>query len=515
MTKKLFLILLTTLVLFGYALRLIPALNHNFYYTMDQGYHGVYAREISYHHRLLEMGDPTSISGLYNGPLWLYFIALGQFLFRGNPIGSIFLLSSLSLASTVVLVIFARRFFGDINALILGIILQLFWPFYELSRYSFNPFPLAHFAIFLILLLISFINGNKKSFIWAAIPVGLVFHCEMAPLPVYVATYTLVGTWGFTKGKLNIRTIFYSILVLLIFFIPHIFTEFRDGFPQYQAVVHEFVSGSTFSQTNFPQIIRIFLSRTQESLIPQSSLLSTVFLLGTLSLFLKQVKKFKEIKLFVGLSALMYLLSIFWFGLTKGYHQWQSVYIPPLIFVSTLFMLFSLKSRLKYLLIGALFVSQFALFAGRYWEYFHPSSDASILANEIKAVDWVYQKADGKGFYEYNYLPSVYDYPYQYLFWWWGRKQYGYVPCEYSTFPGAPKTTIPSHAFYEEPKRECAPLRFLIVEPDRRGTVRQNWIDDVRAGTTLLEETSIGRIHIEKRKVNTATYSNSKPNSGN
>ena len=39
--------------------------------------------------------------------------------------------------------------------------------------------------------------------------------------------------------------------------------------------------------------------------------------------------------------------------------------------------------------------------------------DPSLYKNEISAIDYVY-----------TYLPSVYDYPYQYLFWWYGQKKY-------------------------------------------------------------------------------------------
>src|SRR5688500_6304605 len=44
----------------------------------------------------------------------------------------------------------------------------------------------------------------------------------------------------------------------------------------------------------------------------------------------------------------------------------------------------------------------------------------SFLRNELAAIDLVYKKADGKNFKVYTYMPSVYDFPYQYLFWWHG-----------------------------------------------------------------------------------------------
>ena len=145
--------------------------------------------------------------------------------------------------------------------------------------------------------------------------------------------------------------------------------------------------------------------------------------------------------------------------------------------------------------------SQLLIFRERYLEYFYPFADASLLVNELAAIDWTYQKSGGQGFYVYSYLPSVYDYPYQYLYWWHGRKKYGYVPCEYATYPKIPDLFVPGVDFYQEPKAPCGTVRFLIVEPDKNEYLRQKWLDGVRSKTKLLEETHVGTIILEKREV--------------
>ena len=170
-----------------------------------------------------------------------------------------------------------------------------------------------------------------------------------------------------------------------------------------------------------------------------------------------------------------------------------------------LLLLPSIPRKFAVVLLFLSIVSHLLYFIPRYQLNFFPSADPSILHNELAAIDWVYKKADGKGFYVYNYLPSVYDFPYQYLFWWYGRKHYGYVPCEYASFPGAPGLVIPSHNHYQTPKRPCPQLssgqtlRFLIIEPDEHTDVQKQWLEAVEKNTKLIEEAHVGTIQVEKR----------------
>ena len=95
------------------------------------------------------------------------------------------------------------------------------------------------------------------------------------------------------------------------------------------------------------------------------------------------------------------------------------------------------------------------------------SNDRSNLRNELVSIDWVYQNAGGKGFRAYNYLPSVYDYPYHYLYWWYGNKQYGYEPEDVSYLPNQPEYIKDNLLIWKNTKQtEENGLVFLIVEKD-------------------------------------------------
>lgn len=130
--------------------------------------------------------------------------------------------------------------------------------------------------------------------------------------------------------------------------------------------------------------------------------------------------------------------------------------------------------------------------------------DPSSFRNEIAAIDYVYSYAKGQNFKVYTYLPSVYDYPYQYLFWWYGRKIYGYLPAYYAYASGKPKYISNKEKFSaaeeELKKRQNSNLVFLIKEPNHNYT-RFGWEGDFIKLETV-EKQMVGPLEIEiKREI--------------
>ncbi|MDP2649532.1 MAG: hypothetical protein Q8P10_01675, partial [bacterium] len=103
MDKKIFWIYFSLILLFGLVIRILPTLDNNFYFTMDQGNDAVHVREIIERRKFPLLGPETGIEGLFAGPLWFYFISIGYLIFGGNPFGSVFMLILLNLGLTAVL----------------------------------------------------------------------------------------------------------------------------------------------------------------------------------------------------------------------------------------------------------------------------------------------------------------------------------------------------------------------------------------------------------------------------
>jgi len=505
--KKIFFLALLLIFLLGLILRILPTRDNNFYFTMDQGNDAVHVREILERKEILLLGPETGLKGLYAGPLWYYFIAIGYALFHGHPFGSVFMLILLNLSLIWILMWKVGKELSLLWAVIVGIALQTSWWLYDTSRYGFNPFPLVFLSFMMIFALIDFLRGKDKSYILAAIPIGLAYNTEIAGSIAFTLFYLLVGLWAIFKKHTSWKLILTGILVIGLFLMPLFINELTSGFSQTHTLIKEFENpAGVFSEQLFHVITPRFskiISRSSLRQIPEIGILIFTLLVVLVSRKWATKRKINLfIKYFVLLTLILLATSWLWFSSNKGWQSWQTVYLSPLIFVSFLLLLFELKIFIALPLLTISLISHFLIFQDRYAQYYKPADDASTLKNEISAIDWVYKQAEGKGFYVYNYLPSVYDYPYQYLFWWYGRGKYGYLPCEYSTYPNTADLFVPGLKYYQEPKRECSNLRFLIIEPDKNREIQNIWLNGVRKDTILLEEDKIGDISVEKRQIN-------------
>lgn len=469
---------------------------------MDQGNDAVHVREILERKQILLRGPETGVKGVYHGSLWYYFISIGFVVFNGHPVGSVFMLVILNIALLAITMYKIKERVSYETALVVGAGLLVFWRFYDVSRYGFNPFPLVFLSIILIFFLIDFLEGKRNYFVFAAIPVGFAYHCEAAAAVAFTIFYLLFGIWAIIKKRLDLKTLFIALSVLAVFFIPRIISEIQTDFSQSKVLRREFTEpAGIFSETKYQFVFKKFKEIINSRILPQVNEVGLPFLAVTLLLFLTRPKKNQFTKRFTYLSLILVVISWIWFGSNKGWQTWHTIYISPLIYTSILLMLLSIRKFLAYVILAIILLLQLYHFKTEYLQNYRQSNDPSILKNELGAIDWIYKNSDSKGFYVYSYLPSVYDYPYQYLFWWFGRKNYGYVPCEYSTFPNSPSIFVPGYKYYQDPKRECSDFRFLIVEPDKNQLLRDRWLEQVRRNSELLDSTTIGDIKIEKRKI--------------
>jgi hypothetical protein len=121
----------------------------------------------------------------------------------------------------------------------------------------------------------------------------------------------------------------------------------------------------------------------------------------------------------------------------------------------------------------------------------------SIVKNELAVVDYTYTETGGKNFKTYVYLPSVIDYPYQYLFWWRGLGQYGYLPEDYAYLPNKPDYIRNKDRLDTGKHPEDSGLTFLIKEPE---TGRRHLWENSFKNLELLKTATFGAITVETRK---------------
>lgn len=478
MNKKLFCFFAAIIILFGFVTRVYAIHNNNIFFTADEGRDAVYVRQIINYHQVFTKGPESSVRGIYTGPLWYYFIAIGYAIFNGNPSGAVFMLIVLNLAITLVLIYVLKWQVDAKIALITGFGLMVFWPFFNTSLYGFNPFPLVALSIILILLL------SKNKYCLALLPILLAFNTELAGALAFLFFYIFVLSIFLFKRKIDLKKyLIFAFAIPGVGLIKILVDYLRQPKNTANAGLH------VISGTNFKQMALEFWKMGILLIIPFTIMYLTV----------KNKNAF--VKKFTYLTLGLIFISYLFFSATHGWREWQTSYISPLIFIATILMIWQFK-KFKYFIIGVIFIFQFLIFKNNYLNYLKPSPDRSLLYNQIKVLDWVYTHNENNGFNLYTYTDSFYDYSYQYLISWYAKPKYGFYPCEYANFPLSIKALyIPGSENYVKPQLGCDKFRFLIIDSVTNGNANKNWINDFRNQTLLVTKTQIGNTTIEKRKV--------------
>ncbi|MEK7497758.1 MAG: glycosyltransferase family 39 protein [Patescibacteria group bacterium] len=496
--KKYFWTFFCFILIASAALRIVPALNGNFFFTADQGRDAIYVREIIERRQIITKGPQTTIAGVYTGPLWYYFLTIGYLIFAGNPFGGIFMIILLSLGVTALIMYFTAKRVSIQAGLLTGIIIQSSWFFYDTSRWAFNPFPMLFLTVLVIIFLTEFLITKKtKFYILTLVPVALSFNSNLASAMAIFIFYALFGLWAFSRKILTWKT-----YLLATFVPPAIFMIV--AIKQLIGVFSK-TGGSLriFSGFYFIPMANNFLRLLSQGVIPQNGVVSLILIAILVFFYLRLKKKNQFISYFSTLTGILFVISYFWFSWNKGWHDWHTIYLPTLIFVSLVLILLSFKNILASVVLSLVIISQLLVFVPRYSQYLQSSNDPSILANQTKILDWIYKNSEENGFDVYTFMAdSDFDYPYQYLFWWYGKGKYGIVPCHYEIFPLSHKYIyVPGGEFnYNKPTKGCDKLRFYIIEPTGDKSRYSKWTSRLE-NTKLIEKTDIGQINVQKREL--------------
>jgi hypothetical protein len=399
-----------------------------------------------------------------------------------------------------------RREICERWALFIGLALQGFWFFYDFSRYAFNPFPLGILSVLYIFLTIRFLQKSTKHYFLSLIPIFLMFNCAVAAAVVFLGFHFLIGVWGVRDKILTLKTFVLTTIVLPLVFTSPILLQLAKQL-QKSSFVSEQIGGDRgfFSGFSLVEMISKFSEIFTRSIVPQSLLASIAIFLLVLYLFWNGKRKSFETK-FVVVTLCLFAFSFLFFSSNKIWREWHTIYLYPLMFVSFFLMLSRLKAKMFIPIVAIVMIAQLLIFKDRYIEYLHTSDDVSILSNQMQVMDWIFTHNDQDGFNAYTFSPQDFDYPQQYLFYWYGKKQYGFVPCEYSLIPGFMKYNyIPNSLSYATPTLGCDNLRFLVIEPEGDPKKFEKWNQEmdvkVRSGAKLVESTMVGRVKIEKWRV--------------
>lgn len=498
--EYIFIVIFLLIFIVSFLLKLLPILNYNFPFTMDQARDMLDIRNIVDGRHLTLIGPTTSINGVFLGPFWYYFNLIPYILGLGDPTFLAYWNILWYLLAGLSLFLFSFRK-NPIFALISSSIFLMAPAFFYSGRFfwSANPMPFATTFYFLALIS-SLIKPNLKKSVILGLICGLSMQFEAAFAVLFFPFATII----FLIFKLGIKNYLATFSAFFVTLLPQILFEIRHNFIMSRTFFSE-LSGESSILGERLSLGQVFTSHLQSlinilkglfDLNPTSILVIflVAFFFLTFKIYLKILDKFT--KYFFQISVLFIIFAFVFYMFyplpLKGWYL-LGLHIPFLLVFAVFFtevlniqdML--KKTHLKYLknvyLVAVCLILLFSFLATIiYQTRFIPkenerSQDKSNLRNEIEAIDWVYREANGQAFKAYNYIPSVYDTPYQYLYWWYATRKYGYQPDTLTYLDNVPEYIPNNEKFLTQRKKtdENSPI-FLIIEDDENNERRAAWL---------------------------------------
>ncbi len=518
MSKK-YLLLALLILGFGFWLKILATSNGHFLFNMDNARDLVDVREMVVLHKLRLTGPTSAIEGVFDGPAWYYLLAIPFVLSGGNPYSEVILMIVLWAIGGFFLIKLMSRF-GFLTTIAVG----LLWISSNIvnlaTTYSFNPNPsllLSPLFIYLLEMYLRKKNLLSSLLLWTL--AGLFFNFEMNP--GLITPFIIIGAILVSRqySSLKSRNFWLGVFMFGLFVVPQILFDIKHQFIMTKSLI-QYLTISGGSGASKDPLIRIeailqdFVTWLSPVLM-NYRFLAYIFIVICLVVLGNLIKGWKLIKDSLLVATLAYVvIPIIYFILVPtviNMWHWGPVTVGTVIltfvclsYIKNLNFISRIGSFLFLIIIVVLSLNGISKIIQGLNQ---PNNDPSIYANEIAAIDYVYSQAQGQDFKVYTFMPSVIDYPYQYLIWWYGQKKFGYLPVDYAYAPDKPQYISNKESFNKTNDyvasamesstgtRKNTGLVFLIKEPDGNNT-RVGWENQFK-GFKSLSRAVVGSIEIE------------------
>lgn len=509
--KKLLYFSLSILFLFGFILRLIYFKDATF--GWDQARDAFAAINIWQGDFVKIIGPSTAeLPGLHHGPLYWYLISPFYYLSGGNIYVVRLFLILLNLLGIFIIYHFAFLLFNNKRvALFSGFLFAISFEACQYGRWLSNPSP-ALITIPLTFLGLWYVV-NKKN--WG-IPLTLIswaFSVHFQFFLVYqiiIIAPILIWFYKNKKLKFNKKDLigFFGLFFILL---PFIIAEFKFQFQGIKSFTHLFENQDflrSFSEIFlkfFDRIVLTFyLNIFGLNLFIAGFITISIILLTTVYIYRKK-QYYKEV-LFLGI----WLLSpMFVISFEKAYAHFVTIgnLFPAIILTS--FFIIKLSERIKFQklyfisLAIIFFLGQSILMVNqnKTGESLFSVQIKMILSDELKVIDYIYKNNKNKPFMINTVTnPLFVNTTWTYLFDWYGRSKYGYMPI----WGGYPQDgQFGSNIEFSHQDQNDNLNLYLIIEPQPgipkyiiAGVLK---FEDTRS--KLVENKTIGGFTVQKRRL--------------
>lgn len=478
--KLRWLFLLGIILGIGIGLRSIETLAGNFVFSFDQGLYFTDVRNFFEQGKLPLIGSYTPLIGIFQHPIFYWFLSIFYLIFSGNPYGGMVLMFLISITAIPFVFFLSRKMYDLKTAAIITLLFSFSYPVSHAARILWPPLPIYAITPFYLFFVASVLKGKNNYFPLVFLSLGLITAFEIAAGTILFLP-TLALLFIFAKKSFSLRNLALAFFLNLLLFSPLLIFNFRHENIIFNGVLN-FLKGTTSSGEilQFSQRISLHFEALLTSLLNSLTLITPFnLILSGIIIFLiaislqKKLLKDKFYLFLILLPVFTYLEMLFFKSLI-----WQWYLIP---FIVCYIFLFGLTlSKLvfsKYYLLGFMafaFIVIFSIESGiRLYNSFKIEfgdyGGTSKIRGKIDAINYIYKSAKGEKFSLLIFSPPVYTYPYDYLLDSYAKKKFGYLP-----------------------SKEKKGLVFLLIEKDpHQPWTYQGWLDTVVKGGKILENRTL------------------------
>jgi hypothetical protein len=472
------------LLVFSFLIRVFYLFDNAIPFSFDHGKDSLAIMDLVLNLSPKFIGPWTSIPGLYFGPAWYYLLAPFYLLFGFHPVGG----AVAMLVLVLIQIFLAQKYFGKYEALIIAT--APLW--FILTKSAWNPYPMTVVSLGVLIVVTQAISAKfltqKQAFLLGLIS-SFGFHFSAA-FAIFYPVIILAALLLF-RVRLSIKNALLAGAGFFVPFLPQLLFELRYNFSQVRAVLQYFQEGEdhAFSTEKILEVLRTTFGEIRLGILPETNYLgnfSTVVVVALvvgLVVLLWQKAATKEVRerfILAGLFTFIPVCGYFFLH----FNVWYVYAIVPAIvlLVGSLLRHSPRWFRSGYvalLILGSIMMGI---------QYFaHEKADLlqsrGFLPIKIQTLDRIESIANGRSYASYHYVPDIYDFSYQYLYYWRGLHGHA-MPTEFSYKPGEQSYLVQKAELSQRipSPTELPEVIFFIVESPEQSDFLEQWWGQQRFG---------------------------------
>lgn len=483
-------------------------------FAYDMGRDLLWAKDIAFYGIPTLIGPAASIWGVYFPPFWFYFLSIPLLLANGHPLSAVYVTALSILATALFSYLFFRKL-SSLFAITLFIIILFNAKLVNISLFAFHANLLPFLTLLSIYFIFLAVVKSPSFFPISLFIVSLMYAADPAP----AAAFTFVPIFAYFAFKLYrrgfIKILLLSILAYLIPLSPLILFELRNNFIQTKSLLAYFHGENPSLSGSLPLAERIinrlsvyfdfFKSGFAGDNLPIAIILPILTITG-LYFFSRQKERMTGlVTLFkITLASLIIPFLVFTLLFNVEVKNWYlyGAAVPIAIILACAFygLINGLRSKTVFVIITSVFLLVNLLPYAQNEKAAASRRDPATLANQLQVIDAIYQDPKDKPFAVYVYTPAIYDYHYQYLFWWQGVRHKKGLPQDFAYLPNQPDY-VRNKQVYAPLNQPKADVIYLIIEKGAENEfyTQKQWLQNFKDYQLIWQKDINGAILLQKR----------------